>query len=339
MSNIELNKNLCYRTNLICAVAVALLALAGCGNDSATPSPGSDGKAAKGEAGSAEAGKGAGEEGHEEGGVQHVKLSAEQIKAAAIGLAQAGPAEIREVLPLYGVIAPNAERVLQVAARYPGVIRSVTKRVGDAVRRGETLATVESNESLQGYAVVSPMDGVVTKRDANPGEQTGDKALFTVADLSTVWVELSVFPRDVAKIRIGLTVRVKSSDTGLSGEGKLIYVAPFGSSSSQTLKARVQLDNRERKWPPGLYVTAEVMLAKTPVPLAVETEGLQTLQERMVVFVNADEGFEPRPVELGRTDGERSEVLAGLEPGETYVTRNSYVLKAELGKGSAAHED
>lgn len=339
MSNIELNETPFYRATTFCAVSLTLLVLAGCGNDSAATNPGERPEAAQAEAGHDEAGKAHGEEGHEEGGAQHVKLSAEQIKAAAIGLAQAGPAEIHEVLPLYGVIAPNAERVLQVAARYPGVIRTVGKRVGDSVRRGETLATVESNESLQSYSVVSPLDGVVTARDANAGEQTGDKALFTVADLATVWVELSVFPRDVAKVRVGQLVRVKSSDTGLTGEGKLVYVAPFGSSTNQTLKARVQLDNRERKWPPGLYVTAEVLLTKTPVPLAVSSDGLQTLQDRTVVFVNVDEGFEPRPVELGRTDGELTEVLSGLEPGETYVTKNSFILKAELGKGEAAHED
>lgn len=339
MSNIEANMTPASRATILCAAALALLALAGCGDDSAATNPGERPEAAQAEAGHDKKEAAHGEENHEEGAARHVKLSADQIKAAEIVLAAAGPAEIHETLPLYGVVAPNAERVLQVAARYPGVVRSVSKRVGDPVRRAETLATIESNESLQSYSLVSPLDGVVTARDANAGEQTGDKALFTVADLATVWVELSVFPRDVAKVRVGQSVRVKSSDTGLNGEGELIYVAPFGSSTNQTLKARVQLDNRERKWPPGLYVTAEVILAKTPVPLAIASDGLQTLAGRTVVFVTAAEGFEPRPVSLGRTDGELTEVLAGLESGETYATKNSFILKAELGKGAAAHED
>ena len=278
-------------------------------------------------------------ESHEEGESDHVKLTPEQIKSAGIGLAQAGPANVREHLPLYGVISPNAERVLEVGARFPGVIRTVTKRVGDSVRKGETLATVESNESLQTYAVVAPLTGVVTARHANAGEQAGDKALFTVADLSTVWVELSVFPRDIAKVRVGQAARVKSADTGLSAEGKVVYVAPFGSTSNQTLSARVLLDNADRKWPPGLYVIAEVTLTDTPVSLAVSSDALQTMQERTVVFVQTDEAFEPRAVQLGRSDGQITEVLAGLQPGDTYVTRNSFVLKAELGKGEAAHED
>ena len=281
-------------------------------------------------------------ESREEHGAPHednVKLTAEQVEAAGIVVAQAGPASIRERLPLYGVIAPNAERVREVGARFPGVIRTVNRRVGDSVKQGEALATVESNESLQTYAVVAPLSGVVTSRNANPGEQTGDKSLFTVADLSTVWVELSLFPRDLAKVHVGQSVRVNSGDVNVSADGKVVYVAPFGSSSNQTLSVRVLLDNAERKWAPGLYVTAEVTLSTSAVPVAVANEALQTLEGKTVVFAQRDEGFKPLPVQLGRNDGEFSEVKGGIDAGAHYVTRNSFILKAELGKGEAAHED
>lgn len=278
-----------------------------------------------------------GEKGHEEEAGGHVELTPEQIAKAGIGIAQAGPVNLRETLALYGTIAPNAERVLDVTARFPGIIRSVKKRVGDSVRKGETLATIESNESLQTYALAAPLDGVVTQRNANEGAQSGDGPLFTVADLSVVWVEMSVFPRDVAKVRIGQSVRVKSADTGLSAEGKVVYVAPFGSSANQTLSARVQLPNPERKWPPGLYVTADVVLSSASIPLGIRSEALQTLENGSVVFVQSDEGFEPRPVEIGRNDGEVTEVLSGLTAGESYATKNSFILKAELGKGDAEH--
>jgi cobalt-zinc-cadmium efflux system membrane fusion protein len=281
-------------------------------------------------------------EAHEEGEKHHdegLELTPEQIERAGIRIAQAGPADLREHLSLYGVIAPNAERVLEVAARFPGMIRSVKKRVGDPVRRGETLAMVESNESLQTYAVVSPMDGVVTVRNANEGAQAGEGSLFTVADLSTVWVELSIFPRDVARVRVGQTVRIRSTDTGLSAEGKVVYVAPFGSSANQTLTARVQLANPERKWPPGLYVNADVVLSSAGIPIAVQNQAIQTLDGRSVVFVRNEKGFEPREVTLGRTDGDISEVLNGVAAGDSYATHNSFILKAELGKGEAEHED
>lgn len=278
---------------------------------------------------------------HEEGGdsANHVELTAQQVASAQIGVATAGPASVRERQPLYGVIAPNAERVRDVTARFPGVIRSVTKRVGDPVRQGETVATVESNESLKTYPVTAPLSGVITARNANPGENTSELALFTVADLSTVWVELSLFPRDIATVRVGQAVRVRGADNAQSAEGKVVYVAPFGSSASQTLTARVLLDNSERRWPPGLYVTAELTLSTTPVPLAVRSEALQTIADRTVVFVRNEEGFEARSVQVGRSDNEIAEVLSGIGPGERYATRNSFILKAELGKGAAEHED
>jgi len=266
-----------------------------------------------------------------------VELTPQQIAAAGIEVLVAGPARIRETLPLYGVITPNAVGVRQVTARFSGVIRSAPKSLGDAVRQGETLATVESNESLQAFNVTSPLTGVITARDANPGEQTGERVLFTVADLSTVWVELALFPRDIAKVGVGQVVRIRGADPTLNAEGAVIWVAPFGSSANQTLTARVLLDNAERHWAPGLYVAAEVTLAETDVPLAVDNDALQTLDGRSVVFVNDEHGFEAHPLRLGRSDSEQTEVLAGLTAGETYAARNSFILKAELGKGESEH--
>lgn len=288
-------------------------------------------------------------EGHaEEAGGEHaeepagghadvVKLTPEQLKRGQIVLATVGPGAVREQLALYGVVVANAEKVQQVTARFPGVIRTVRKRVGDAVRRGDVLATVESNESLQTYSVTAPQAGVITARQANPGEQAGETPLFTIADLSSVWVEVSLFPRDVAQVRVGQPARVISPEAGLRGEGRIVYVAPFGESASQTLSARVLLDNSARRWVPGLYVTCEVGLSEANVASAVRAEAVQTFEGRNVVFVQDADGFEPRPVQLGRTDGEIVEVVSGLTPGQTYAARNSFILKAELGKGEAEH--
>lgn len=278
------------------------------------------------------------EDGHEDDEAARIVLTSEQVKAAGIEVVLCGPAEIRETLPLYGVIAPNAEHVREVGARFPGVVRTVNKKLGDPVRAGETLATIEANESLQTYTVTAPLGGVVTARNANPGEQTGEKTLFTVADLSSVWVELSLFPRDATKVRVGQSVRVKSTDAGFVADGTLVYVAPFGQAANQTLTARVLLANPERRWAPGIYVTAEVTLAETSVPLAIHSDAVQTLNDRTVVFVQKEGAFTPRTVVLGRSDGEFVEVVSGLRASETYASANSFILKAELGKGSAEHD-
>lgn len=325
---------------LLMMIMLAPLALGACGGksetDEARPTQARQDHV-EGEEGPHEEGESHGQDERAERG-DDIELSAEEITAAGIDVVEAGPAKIRESLPLYGVIAPNAERVREVIARYPGVIRTVTKQVGDAVRQGETLATVESDESLETYPVVAPIAGVVTARSANPGEQTADKVLFTVADLSSVWVELSLFPRDLAKVRIGQPVRVSNADAGMGAEGKITYVAPLGTAASQTLAARVLLENAERRWAPGLYVTAEVTLSETQVNVAIRNQALQTLEGRNVVFARTGNGFDPHPVRLGRTDSEHTEIVEGLAAGESYASRNSFILKAEIGKGEAEHE-
>lgn len=276
------------------------------------------------------------EEGHaEEPG--HIELSAERARAAGIEIAAVGSATIREVLSLYGTVQPNAERVREVTPRYPGVVLNVMRKVGESVRKGDVLATVESNESLRTYEILAPLSGVVTARTANPGEYAGEAPVFTIADLSTVWVELALFPRDLAKVRVGQGVRVKSVDGGLHADGKVVFVASLGQSATQTLTARVLLDNAERVWAPGLYVTGDVTLSEASVPVAVKSGAIQTIGGEPTIFVVEGEGFAARKVSVGRADSDYTEVRSGLEPESRYAATNSFVLKSELGKGETDH--
>lgn len=264
-------------------------------------------------------------------------LTPEQIRYAAITVDQAGPVTLRETLALYGQIVPNAERQHTVSARYPGMIRKVAKKVGDAVKQGEVLATVESNDSLKPYPVVASLSGVVVQRQANVGEQTGDRELFVIGDYSTVWVALSVFPGELAKVHVGQKVRIASKDDAVTGEGTIIAVSPVGNSANQTITATAMLDNTDGRWVPGRFVRAEVVLSESEVPLAIAESAVQVVDDKPVVFIAHDGEFEVRPIELGRSDGRVSEVLAGLQAGESYVSGNSFVLKSELGKEGAEH--
>lgn len=327
---------------LLIVLPLTLTACGGADEPAAAAAP-----AAKAEAGHEEGKeeKGHGEAGHEEGGhgeegghAEAIKLTPEARKAAGLVIAAAGPTTLVETLPLYGVVKPNAERVRSVTARFPGVVRSVSAKVGDSVRQGQTLASVESNESLQVYAVNSPQGGVVTERFTNPGEQAEGQPLFTVADLSSVWVELSLFPRDRSRIQTGQAVRVKAADGGLSADGKIVFVSPLGSTATQSLTARVLLDNRDGRWTPGLYVQGEVAVGESQLTLAVPAAAIQELEGGTSVFVDDADGLEPRAVKTGRSDGRVVEILDGLKAGEAVVGEGSFVLKAELGKGEAEHD-
>jgi len=264
-----------------------------------------------------------------------IRLSDVQLRESGVDMAVVGPGVLRDTLPLYGTVAVNAERTRDVVARYPGLVKSVERRVGDTVRQGETLATVESNESLQTYPVTSPLSGTIAARNANAGEQTSDKPLFVVVDLSTVWVDLSLFAHDAAKVRKGQAVLVQTPGTDTRATGTITYVGPFGASATQSLTARVLLDNPARQWTPGLYVSGDVVLSERKTALAIRKSAVQRIAEQAVVFVRSGDGIDSRRVTLGLSDAEYVEVLSGLKPGESYAAKNSYVLKAEALKSQA----
>lgn len=265
-------------------------------------------------------------------------IAADIAQASGIRTVVAGPATLRERLSLYGTIEANTERVRQVSARYPGVIRSVKQQIGDRVAAGAVLATVESNESLQTYTVTAPIAGVVTQRMANVGENTGDAPLFVVTDLSTVWAELSVFPRDRHRLAAGQEVQVAAADGAQTATGRIAWISPVG-GVGQPLAARLSLDNRAGKWTPGMFVNGEVTIGKKTVPLAVPLTAVQSLRDWKVVFANIGDVYEARPLALGRDDGEWVEVIGGhLAVGDQYVSENSFLVKADIGKSGAAHD-
>jgi cobalt-zinc-cadmium efflux system membrane fusion protein len=265
-------------------------------------------------------------------------IAPEVAAAAGIGTAVAGPATIAETTVLYGTIAPDVARVREVTARFPGVIRSVRARIGDAVNAGDALATIESNESLQSYTLTAPLAGVVTQRHAEPGARAGDDALFVIADLSTVWAELGVFPRDRARVQAGQRVALVADGGASEVPGTIGYLAPLADRASQRVTARVVLDNRDRGWTPGQFVGARVTLAETPVELAVPLAALQTFREFDVVFAQVGDTYEVRMLELGRRDARNVEVLDGLAPGTVFVTDGSYLVKADIEKSGASHD-
>jgi cobalt-zinc-cadmium efflux system membrane fusion protein len=264
-------------------------------------------------------------------------VSSEVAKSSHIEVETVGPVQIEETMTFYGSVRPNGEREQSVRARYPGTVISVRKSAGDVVKRGETLITVESSESLQTYAIVSPISGTVLERKANPGETVGsDAVLITIADLSTVWIDLAVFARDLGAIRPGLPVRITTADGRVSAQTKLSFVAPAGDAENQSVVARAVVDNSgERKWIAGQFVTGEIVLNASPAPLAVRASAIQTLNGKSTVFVEVPQGFEARAVQTGRTSAQSVEIRSGIRAGERYAATNSYLLKAELSKGEA----
>ena len=268
-----------------------------------------------------------------------IEMSEESRKKAGIVIETAGPATLSIKLELNGKISPNEEHMTQVIPRFPGVVKSVTKRLGDAVTKGEVLATVESNESLQTYDIKAELAGTVIKKDATLGEfVSGQEPIFTVTDLSSVWADFSVYRQDFPLLREGQTIVVEGGPGLEKAEAKISYISPFGSENSQTMLARAVLPNPKGEWRPGIFVHGKVITDQAEVPIAVKASAIQTFRDWDVVFISVGELFEAVPVELGRRDEEWVEIKSGLKPGDKYAAENSFIVKADIGKAGASHD-
>ncbi len=279
-----------------------------------------------------------GHDGHDHGPEKMiVKLNPTQLKNAKLTIEPAAAGTIRESLVVNGIVQPNEEQVAAVLPRFGGVVRAVSKRLGEPVRKGEVVAKIESNESLTQYDIVAPIGGTVIERKGVLGEYADkDKRLMVIADLSTLWVDFRVYQQDFPKLKLGQSVEI--SLNGARRTAKISYISPIGMTDTQSMLARAVIDNKDGAFRPGLYVTGRVLIAEQKVAVAVKQSAIQHVNGKPVVFVEIKEGLEAREVEFGLKDDELIEVIFGVVAGDKVVTANSFVLKAEIGKGEASHE-
>jgi cobalt-zinc-cadmium efflux system membrane fusion protein len=340
--------------------------------------------------------------------------------AAKMGIetATCGPETIVSVLDLPGEIAFNADMVVHVVPRVPGIVLEARKNLGDNVKAGDVLAVIDSRElgearsrylvalereklarynferaerlweaktvaekefltaqkafleekielttaarklealglseremtelaagddrNLTRYVIRAPFDGVVIKKHSSPGEWVKEDAeIYLVADLSTVWVDIIVYARDLDSVRVGQKAHVKTNGADLEGAGEVSYVGPLVGEDTRTAKARVVMPNPGGKRRPGLFTKVELVKERSSVPVVVRNEALQTFRNKPVVFVRYDDQYEARPVVTGKSDATHTEIVKGLSAGESYVTKGSYILKGELGKAGMSHQ-
>lgn len=185
----------------------------------------------------------------------------------------------------------------------------------------------------------APLTGVVIGKNVTVGEAVEPtETIFTVADLSTVWTDITVPPTQLASVRQGQQVVVHWDDQDIRTDGTVTYVEPLVGAETRSAKARVVIPNPNGLWRPGTFVSVHVTEAETIVPMAVKAEALQTFRDWDVVFIKVGNLFEARPLELGRREGEWVEVLSGLQPGQEYASKNSFVIKADVMKSGASHD-
>lgn len=348
-----------------------------------------------------------------------VKLTSQQIVAAGIETAAAQSATLVKEIGVPGRITLNADRQAKIVPKLSGTVATVGKRLGEAVAKGDVLATIESREmadaksqyleawraqalaktvfereerlwkqkvtaeqeylnaknafesakiqfelahqklhtmgldepdieavikktsgeelSFRTYEIRSPISGRVTARSLVLGEMVGTEAeIFNIADLSTVWVDLAVQPADLAFAKEGQEVIV--SGDGRTAKGKIVALSPVIDPETRSAKAIAEIDNAGGSWQLGDYVRAQLISGRQNADIAVPRDAIQTINGQKSVFVAQDGGFKARQVTTGREDSQNVEIVSGLKPGESIATKNTFTLKAELGKSEAEHE-
>jgi cobalt-zinc-cadmium efflux system membrane fusion protein len=272
---------------------------------------------------------------HEQAEERIVHLAEDVLAEFGIETAAAGPGVLRDWRQLPAEVRASADRVAHLVPRYEGVVTEVRAGIGDRVRAGQVLARIENSATLVTFPVTTMLAGVVIDRALSLGEAVGrDRPVFVIADLDTVWVDIAVYLRDLEQVAVGQAVTLLCGRHDEPVHDHIDYVSPVVDEATRTATARVVMANHDLHWRPGMFATARVLVNETPVPVAVPPSAVLLVDGRSSVFVQTGDGFVPRPVTLGRATDELVEIAGGLAPGETFVVRNGFTLKAELEKAS-----
>ncbi|CAM3882860.1 MULTISPECIES: efflux RND transporter periplasmic adaptor subunit [Chromatiaceae] len=270
---------------------------------------------------------------HEHNETLSSRISDDMATAVNIVTDRADSQRLRQHQVVYGKLSADPNRISHVNARFPGILTSVKFSLGDSVKAGDVLAVVESNESLNTYAIKAPIDGVIIQRSANVGEVAQQQTLFSIADFGSLWADFRLYPSQQVAVATGQNVVILAADTEINGV--IAHIIPSLTQPYQL--ARVKLDNRDGKLSSGQLIEGAVISGEFNVELAVKKSAIQILDNQSGVFVKNNTEYVFTPLQLGRSDMDYVEVIAGLKPGQWYVTTNSYLLKADIEKSEAEH--
>ena len=199
-----------------------------------------------------------------------------------------------------------------------------------------------SNAAPSRYMVRAPGPGIVLEKEITQGEVIeAGKKVFTISDLSTVWVLLNIYEKDLAKVRRGTSVKIQTeSYPGEIFAGKVAYIGDVLDPQNRTVSLRVEVPNPNRRLKPGMFATAEVVTGGASAKgIVIPSSAIQKIEGKPAAFVRQNDGsFAKRDLDLGKEMGGRVEVKSGLTEGEQLVVEGSFALKSELLKGTLAEE-
>ena len=262
-------------------------------------------------------------------------------------------ADLHEAESLVRIARENYDRERRLEAQGISSRRELLE--AEAELRREEASLLRAAERLQSlgagqgeggqFFVPAPFSGIVVEKHASLGEVvTPADQLFTVADLNRVWLELSVYERDLRRISVGQTVEVTAAAFPTRAfTGRIVYVGDILDPDTRTVRARVELPNPDGALRPGMFATASIELGGTGLSAAlVPLDAVQELEGRKVVFVPTGEPrqFRAIPIEVSEQTHESGVlVLSGIAPGDQVVTSGAFLLRSELAASEIGDDD
>jgi len=197
-------------------------------------------------------------------------------------------------------------------------------------------------ETLRRQELRAPISGRVAERRVELGSLVGregqESELFVIVDLAVVWADLAVPPSELANIHEGQQIAIRIGG-GEPSPATIMFVSPLLDRDTRAARVVASVDNASRAWHPGTFVTAEIPTEEVKAEIVVPLMAVQAIKGGSTVFIRTADGFEARKVTVGRQDGRAAEITSGLSPGERIATSNTFVLKSDLGKAEAGHDD
>jgi cobalt-zinc-cadmium efflux system membrane fusion protein len=200
---------------------------------------------------------------------------------------------------------------------------------------------IDPGRTVSGSVTVrAPIAGVVVEKQAVAGQAVDDmKPLVTIADLSHVWVEAAVPVDSLGQVGTGMAAKISVGTQPDEIDGTVAFLGPVLGETTRMATARIVLPNRDARLRPGMLASVDLLGPQERAPVTVASDAIQTIHEHSVVFVRTAAGFQARDVVPGASDGKRTAIARGLESGAVVAAGGSFLLKADLGKSEAGHDD
>jgi cobalt-zinc-cadmium efflux system membrane fusion protein len=240
---------------------------------------------------------------------------------------------LTEKIFISGQIAKDANETHNVFPPQAGMVVENTAQLGAIVKKGDVLCLLKVEDQDVPIEVKSPYEGVIIGDFDTVGQKVEKiSSLCAIADLSKIWANFDIYEKDIAKVKIGQDITLRSSaypDQYL--EGKIVFISPRVDETTRTIKIRALIENPAYLLKLGMFVNGEIISQSSQEYITLPASAVQTLGDKRIVFVKTGDGeFHKREISIAVQTTDQVAVSEGVNVGDRVVTDGAFLLKSGL---------